>query len=79
MALPNITLAQFNRIASGTYNAGLVDFMTDEQGNLTGELTKVNNHVVRTVPAATLSCRHCGSGFIGFDESCIMRKARGAR
>ena len=48
MALPNITLAQFNRIASGTYNAGLVDFMTDEQGNLTGELTKVNNHVWKT-------------------------------
>ena len=48
MALPDISLAQFNRIASGEYNAGLVDLKTDNQGNLTGELTKVNNHVHRT-------------------------------
>lgn len=45
MTLPEISLAQFNRIASGSYNAGLVDFMTDEQGNVINELTKVNNHV----------------------------------
>lgn len=45
MALPEISLAQFNKIASGSYNAGLVDFMTDEQGNVINELTKVNNHV----------------------------------
>ena len=48
MALPDISLAQFNRIASGEYNAGLVDLKTDDQGNLTGELAKVNNHVHRT-------------------------------
>ncbi|MBQ7179273.1 MAG: hypothetical protein IJS08_17785 [Victivallales bacterium] len=47
MAHPEISLAQFNKIATGSYNAGLVDFETDKQGNLTGELTKVNNHVHR--------------------------------
>ena len=41
MALPDISLAQFNRIASGEYNAGLVDLKTDDQGKLTGELAKV--------------------------------------
>ena len=48
MALPDISLAQFNRIASGEYNAGLVDLKTDDHGQLTGELAKVNNHVHRT-------------------------------
>ena len=48
MALPEITLAQFNRIASGSYNAGFVDFKTDANGNVQNELTKVNNHVWRT-------------------------------
>ncbi len=48
MAIPEFSLAQFNRIASGEYNAGLVDFATDRNGNLTGELTKVNNHVHQT-------------------------------
>ena len=48
MPLPAISLSQFNRIASGKYNAGFVDFQTDDQGNLTGELTKVNNHVHAT-------------------------------
>ena len=48
MPLPDISLLQFNRIASGKYNAGFVDFQTDDQGNLTGELTKVNNHVHST-------------------------------
>jgi len=28
MALPDISLAQFNRIASGSYNAGQIDFQT---------------------------------------------------
>ena len=41
MALSDISLAQFNRIASGEYNAGLVDLKTDDQGKLTGELAKV--------------------------------------
>ncbi len=44
---PEITLAQFNRIATGKYNAGLVDFET-ENGVLTGNLTKVNNHRWKT-------------------------------
>ena len=48
MPLPDISLAQFNRIATGKYNAGFVDFQTDDAGNLTGELTKVNNHVHST-------------------------------
>ena len=48
MPLPNISLAQFNSIAIGKYNAGFVDFATDDQGNLTGELKKVNNHVHST-------------------------------
>lgn len=45
MALPEISLAQFNRIAIGDYNAGFVDFKTDRQGNVLNELRKVNNHV----------------------------------
>ena len=40
-----ITLAQFNKIAIGDYNAGFVDFKTDDQGNVLNELRKVNNHV----------------------------------
>ena len=40
MATPNITLAQFNRITSGGYNAGLVDFKTDANG--TTELVRKN-------------------------------------
>ena len=46
MALPDISLAQFNRIASGSYNAGQVDFKTKANGAT--ELVKVNNHVWRT-------------------------------
>ena len=37
MSIPKISLAQFNRIASGEYNAGLVDFMTDKNGKVVGE------------------------------------------
>ncbi len=48
MAIPNITLAQFNRIASGGYNAGLVDFKTDANGNIKNELKKVDHHVYKT-------------------------------
>ncbi len=48
MATPNITLAQFNRIASGGYNAGLVDFKTDANGNVRNELKRVDHHVYRT-------------------------------
>ena len=46
MALPDINLAQFNRIATGDYNAGQIDFRTKEDGST--ELVKVNNHVWRT-------------------------------
>ena len=46
VALPEISLAQFNKIATGTYNAGQIDFRTDENG--TAELVKVNNHVWKT-------------------------------
>ena len=38
---PTISLAQFNRIASGTYNAGQIDFATGKNGAT--ELVKVNN------------------------------------
>ena len=41
----NISLAQFNRIASGEYNAGFIDFKTDADGKVLDELKKVNNHV----------------------------------
>ena len=46
MSLPDISLAQFNRIATGDYNAGQIDFKTKEDGST--ELVKVNNHVWRT-------------------------------
>ena len=47
MAIPEISIAQFNKIANGDYNAGFVDFAKDENGNVINELKKVNNHVVR--------------------------------
>ncbi len=31
MALPNITLAQFNAISNGEYNAGQIDFATGKE------------------------------------------------
>ena len=43
MALPDISLREFNTIATGKYNAGLIDFTTDEQG--VTKLTKLNNHI----------------------------------
>jgi hypothetical protein len=46
MALPDISLAQFNRIASGNYNAGQIDFKTAKDGST--ELVKINNHVWQT-------------------------------
>ena len=46
MSQPNITLAEFNRIASGSQNAGQVDFKTNSDGEFTNELVKINNHVV---------------------------------
>ena len=46
MATPNISLAQFNKIATGDYNAGQIDFRTKEDGST--ELVKVNNHVWQT-------------------------------
>ena len=41
-----ISLADFNRIATGTYNAGQIDFATGKDGAT--ELVKVNNHVWQT-------------------------------
>ena len=41
-----ISLAQFNRIASGDYNAGQIDIKTKNDG--TAELVKINNHVWKT-------------------------------
>jgi predicted unusual protein kinase regulating ubiquinone biosynthesis (AarF/ABC1/UbiB family) len=41
MAL-NITLAEFNRLASGNYNAGQLDIQKDAHGN--DVIVKVNNH-----------------------------------
>ncbi len=46
MALPDISLAQFNRIATGSYNAGQIDFKTNASGQ--AELVKINNHVWQT-------------------------------
>ena len=40
-----ISLAQFNRIASGDYNAGQIDIKTGKNGP---ELVKINNHVWQT-------------------------------
>ena len=45
MALPNISLAQFNAISNGSYNAGQIDFGVGRNGET--ELVKVNNHVVK--------------------------------
>ena len=41
-----ISLADFNRIATGTYNAGQIDFATGKNGAT--ELVKINNHVWQT-------------------------------
>ncbi len=41
-----ISLADFNRIASGSYNAGQIDIRTSKKG--VAELVKINNHVWRT-------------------------------
>lgn len=43
--MADIDLAMFNRIASGKYNAGQIDFETDGDGKKTGWLVKINNHV----------------------------------
>ena len=45
MAL-EISLAQFNKIATGDYNAGQIDIQTNSDGKT--ELIKVNNHVWQT-------------------------------
>ena len=43
-----VTLAQFNKIASGKYNAGFIDFKSNAAGKAISELRKVNNHVHST-------------------------------
>ena len=45
MAL-EISLAQFNKIATGDYNAGQIDIRTSKGGQ--AELVKVNSHVWQT-------------------------------
>ena len=47
MPLPSITLAEFNKIASGQQNAGQVDFEKNSNGEFTGGLVRINNHVIR--------------------------------
>ena len=42
--MAEITLAQFRAISSGSYNAGQIDFETNDNGEVTG-LKKVNHHV----------------------------------
>ena len=42
----DISLAQFNKIATGDYNAGQIDIKVGENG--AAELVKVNNHVWKT-------------------------------
>lgn len=42
----NTTLAEFNRLASGNYNAGMLDIQRDAQGNET--IVTVNNHRWKT-------------------------------
>ena len=46
MPVPEISLAQFNAIASGKYNAGQIDFRADANGG--ADLVKINNHVHST-------------------------------
>ncbi len=43
MPIPEFTLRDFNRVASGEYNAGQIDFATGDNGRVT--LAKINNHV----------------------------------
>ena len=47
MPIPSITLAEFNKIASGQQNAGQVDFKTNSAGEFTGELVQINTHIIR--------------------------------
>ena len=47
MALPDISLREFNMIATGKFNAGLIDFGTNKETGAT-ELIKINDHVVKT-------------------------------
>ncbi|MBQ3683616.1 MAG: hypothetical protein II922_11190 [Succinimonas sp.] len=44
--MTDLTLRDFNAIASGKYNAGIVDYQTKENGDL--KLVKLNNFVFRT-------------------------------
>ena len=55
MAL-DISLAQFNRIASGDYNAGQIDIKVGDNGQ--AELVKINNHVWRKEQRNALARAH---------------------
>ena len=43
MPIPEFTLHDFNKIASGEYNAGQIDFAAGDNGRVS--LAKINNHV----------------------------------
>ena len=85
MALPDISLREFNTIATGKYNAGLIDFTTDAQG--VTKLTKLNNHIkkiklngVKMTPERILEVKETfikalqGSGLKNEDVSEIRAK-----
>ena len=85
MALPDISLREFNTIATGKYNAGLIDFTTDAQG--VTKLTKLNNHIkkiklngVKMTPERILEVKETfikalqGSGLKNEDVSAIRAK-----
>ena len=85
MALPDISLREFNTIATGKYNAGLIDFTTDEQG--VTKLTKLNNHIkkiklngVKMTPERILEVKETfikalqGGGLKNEDVSAIRAK-----
>ena len=72
MANVNFSLAHFNAIAAGHYNAGDVVIRTDQQGNAV--LDKVNNHVTKThLNNVTLSAEEV----ISVKESFLDALARG--
>ena len=58
MALPEISLAQFNRIAIGDYNAGFVDFKMDRQfivhSPIVGNIDQHVNAIRQNGPAPAL-------------------------
>ena len=52
MAL-DISLAQFNKIATGSYNAGQIDIKVGDNGQ--AELVKVNKHKIMEAPTLVVT------------------------